>query len=136
MRIVILLLFLLTSGCSNRSVQSLAKSNTRQLIKKIDRQKSEKRFSEIYGQERIATLKDFLHRFCTGRKRTKFLNFSHAISEDNQRLLQVEFKYCKTGWALFSYTVEDEKLKLWGFHTAYMKDREQNLLKRKSEKGE
>lgn len=118
-------IFILTLSCQTKSIEELAEKDSTEFLNNLDN--SEKLSNhpsvlpvnmpeEIAEQNKaksIKNLQDYFAELCNGSKDFKLLKSYRKYSDDNKKILFLEYEICEKGVLIMGYEVAENEVTLF-----------------------
>lgn len=120
-------LFLIVS-CSQKTIESAAKSDSQKKLTRIINNKAIKS-SSPGSQIELNKIKDLISNQCPKSSKKKHLGTYKGFDDLKNKMVFIEYVSCKDIWTLWSYKIQENHPELLGVWIDKLENREKNISK-------
>lgn len=139
-RLIFAGIFVLTVGCQTKTVEELAEKDSSKFLNNIgDSEKLSnhpavlpvnmpEEIAEQNKAKSIKNLQDYFAELCNGSKDFKLIKSYRKYSDDNKKILFLEYEICEKGVLIMGYEVEENNVTLFSVWPKKKEDKPEVLF--------
>jgi hypothetical protein len=120
---------LLIVSCSQKTIESVAKSDSQKKLTKIINKKPIKSFGSLISQPALNKIKGIILDQCVNSSETMYLGTFKGFDDSKSRMISIEYMSCNDTWTLWTYKVIENRPQLFSVWVDKLENREKNTSK-------
>lgn len=118
---------LLIVSCSQKTIESKAKSDSQKKLTRILKKRPVKTGSSLASKVDMNKIKELISSQCVKSTEVRYLGIFKGFDDSKNRMIFIEYVSCNNTWTLWSYKIQENQPELEGVWVDKFENRQKNM---------